>query len=148
MISLPHPYREDFARQWLHEAQREAAAGTAFRFAVTPNRGTEFLGAAELRALDREHQQAELSFWIAVPLWGCGYATEAGRRLLEFAFSDLRINRVYAHHMRRNPASGRVLGKLGMTREGLLRERVKKWGRFEDVVLMALLYRDWAHANG
>ncbi len=45
--------------------------------------------------------------------------------------------------MVRNPASGRVLEKVGMKREGLLRQRVRKWGVFEDVVLMAILQSDW-----
>jgi RimJ/RimL family protein N-acetyltransferase len=44
--------------------------------------------------------------------------------------------------MVRNPAAGRVLAKLGFRHEGLLRERVRKWGIYEDVLLMALLRRD------
>jgi ribosomal-protein-alanine N-acetyltransferase len=46
--------------------------------------------------------------------------------------------------MVRNPASGRVLAKIGMKQEGLLRQRVRKWGVFEDVVLMAVLRAEWA----
>ena len=46
--------------------------------------------------------------------------------------------------MVRNPASGRVLEKIGMKREGLLRQRVRKWGVFEDVVLLAILREEWA----
>jgi len=45
--------------------------------------------------------------------------------------------------MVRNPASGRVLQKIGMKREGLLRQRVRKWGVFEDVVLLSILHDDW-----
>jgi ribosomal-protein-alanine N-acetyltransferase len=57
---------------------------------------------------------------------------------------QLGLNRIYAHHMVRNPASGRVLAKVGMKPEGLLRQRVRKWGVFEDVVLLALLREEWA----
>ena len=49
--------------------------------------------------------------------------------------------------MVRNPASGRVLEKSGMQREGLLRQRVRKWGRFEDVVILAILRKDWENAQ-
>ena len=63
---------------------------------------------------------------------------------MRFAFESLGLNRVYAHHMVRNPASGRVLAKLGMQREGLLRQRVRKNDAFEDVVLCALVREDWA----
>jgi RimJ/RimL family protein N-acetyltransferase len=95
-----------------------------------------------LRSIDREHEEAELSFWIGRPFWGRGYATEAAGAAVDRAFDALGINRIVAHHMVRNPASGRVLAQLGFRQEGLLRERVKKWGIYEDVVLMALLRRD------
>jgi [ribosomal protein S5]-alanine N-acetyltransferase len=49
--------------------------------------------------------------------------------------------------MVRNPASGRVLTRLGMKPEGLLRQRVRKWGVFEDVVLMAVLRSEWVEAS-
>ena len=89
-----------------------------------------------------------MGFWIGVQSWGKGYATEAAGRVIRYAFEELRLNRVYAHHMLRNPASGRVLEKVGMKREGLLRQRVRKWGVFEDVVLLALLRQDWAMTTG
>jgi [ribosomal protein S5]-alanine N-acetyltransferase len=53
---------------------------------------------------------------------------------------ELKLNRVYAHHMLRNPASVRVLEEIRMKREGAFREQVLKWGIFEDVVLMAILH--------
>jgi RimJ/RimL family protein N-acetyltransferase len=48
--------------------------------------------------------------------------------------------------MVRNPASGRVLTKVGMNQEGLLRQRVRKWGVFEDVVPLAMLREEWPQA--
>ncbi|NET34427.1 MAG: GNAT family N-acetyltransferase [Cyanothece sp. SIO1E1] len=51
-----------------------------------------------------------------------------GHCLIHYNFEQLGLNRIYAHHMVRNPASGRVLQKLGMVREGIMRQRVRKWG--------------------
>jgi RimJ/RimL family protein N-acetyltransferase len=102
----------------------------------------------ELRAVDREHALAELSFWLAVDAWGRGYMSEAIGAVLRLAFRDLGLNRVYAYRMVRNPASGRVLARHGFRAEGILRERVRKWGVFEDVVLHALLRTDWLDRNG
>jgi hypothetical protein len=79
-----------------------------------------------LRNIDTEHSQAEMGFWIGVDYWGQGFATEAGQAVIRFGFERLNLNRVHAHHMVRNPASGRVLEKLGMKREGALRQRVRK----------------------
>jgi RimJ/RimL family protein N-acetyltransferase len=53
------------------------------------------------------------------------------------------LNRVYAHHMLRNPSSGRVLEKAGFQHEGILRQRVRKWGVYEDVAILAILKADW-----
>lgn len=139
-ISVPHPFTSQAAREWLEQGQRALAEGRTIRFAV--ERG-ELIGSAELRAIDREHNQAELSFWIGRPYWGNGYATEAAQAMLEIAFRELKLNRVHAHHMVRNPSSGRVLEKLGLVQEGLLRQCVCKWGQYEDVVLRAILRTDY-----
>src|SRR5262249_53345409 len=96
-----------------------------------------------LRDIDTEHCQAEMGFWVGVEFWGKAYATEASAATLRFGFEQLNLNRIHAHHMVRNPASGRVLEKIGMKREGLLRQRVRKWGVFEDVVSLAILQEDW-----
>ncbi|HEY5909246.1 MAG TPA: GNAT family protein [Verrucomicrobiae bacterium] len=79
--------------------------------------------------------------------WGKGYAVEASSAVLRFGFEELQLDRIYAHHMVRNPASGQVLAKIGMRKEGLLRQPVRKWGRFEDVVLLSMLREDWVKAN-
>ena len=65
------------------------------------------------------------------------------RVLFDFAFGPLGLNRVQASHLPRNPASGRVMQKAGMQREGLHREQYLKGGRFEDVVHYAMLRGDW-----
>jgi RimJ/RimL family protein N-acetyltransferase len=137
-ISIPHPYPAELAVDWIAKHAQEPHRSHAVTLAVTePASG--LIGCVELRDIDAEHAQAELGFWIGKPFWGFGYATEASAALLSFAYESLDLNRVYAHHVVRNPASGRVLLKLGMCNEGLLRQRVRKWGRFEDVMAYAAL---------
>lgn len=143
-ISVPHPIDTGVARDWLATLAQAEALGSAEHFAVREAPGGPLVGMVSLRAIDREHEEAELSFWIGHPFWGRGYATEAAGAAVDRAFDTLGINRIVAHHMVRNPASGRVLARLGFRQEGLLRERVKKWGVYEDVVLMALLRRERA----
>lgn len=69
---------------------------------------------------------------------------EVVQAVVRYGLETLGLNRLYACHMLRNPASGRVLEKNGFRQEGLLRQRVKKWGQFEDVLLWAILKQDWA----
>ena len=145
-ISVPHPYPVAAAAEWIARAGLEWTAGTGAIFAMELAGDATLVGSMGLREIDRVHQQAELGFYVGVPWWGRGYAVAGVRVLLPFAFGVLGLNRVYAHHMVRNPASGRVLEKTGFRREGLLRQRIRKWGVYEDVVLLALLRTDWESA--
>jgi RimJ/RimL family protein N-acetyltransferase len=143
MISLPHPYPAGEAARYLARQQAERERGLSVTYALERKADAGFTGLIELRAIEREHSQAELSFWLAVEAWGRGYMTEAVAAVVAYAFEGLGLNRLYAFHMVRNPGSGRVLEKNGFQREGLLRQRVRKWGRFEDVALWAILREDW-----
>jgi RimJ/RimL family protein N-acetyltransferase len=143
MISIPHPYPDGEAARSIARYAGELREGRAAHCAITLRQRGQIIGAIELRDIDPEHSQAELSLWIAPPWWNQGYATEAVGAMLQFGFEQVGVNRIYAHHMTRNPASGRVLAKTGFRREGLLRQRVRKWDVFEDVVALAILRQDW-----
>jgi ribosomal-protein-alanine N-acetyltransferase len=141
-LSIPHPYELDHALAWIGQQRREAVRGRATNFAVRLLQPGSLIGSVGLRDIDPEHLQAELGFWIGREWWGKGYAREAASAVIQFGFDSLGLNRIYAHHMARNPAAGRVLLGAGMQREGLLRQRVRKWGVYEDVVLYAIVRED------
>lgn len=143
LISLPHPYPEGEAARYISRQAATYEAGEAVTFVVERKLEPGLGGIIEMRAIELEHSQAELSFWLAVGLWGQGYMSEALRPLLRFGFEDLGLNRLYAYHMTKNPGSGKVLQKNGFVQEGLLRQRVRKAGVFEDVKLWAILHADW-----
>ena len=139
MISIPHPYPADEAERYVARQQAERDAGRAVTFTIERKATQRFCGLIELRAIDREHSIGELSFWLAVEAWGQGYMSEAVQAVVRYGFEGLGLNRLYAYHMLRNPACGRVLENNGFKQEGLLRQRVRKWGQFEDVALWAIL---------
>lgn len=142
MISIPHPYPDGEAERYVSSRLAERKAGRSASFVIERQSERAFCGAIAIREIEQEHSQAELSFWLAVEAWGQGYMSEALKPLLRFGFKDLALNRLYAYHMVRNPASGKVLHKNGFVQEGILRQRVRKWGVFEDVKLWAILQRD------
>ena len=141
-VAIPHPYEMDHALAWIGNQRKESARGRAVNFALRFSPGSSIIGCAGLRDIDAEHLQAELGFWIGKEWWGQGYAREAAAAVVHFGFEQLGLNRICAHHMLRNPAAGRVLEHIGMQREGILRQRVRKWGIYEDVVLYAVLRDD------
>jgi RimJ/RimL family protein N-acetyltransferase len=142
-VAIPHPYELDHALAWIGQQRREAVRGRATNFAIRLLPDARLIGSVGLRDIDREHLQAELGFWIGREWWGQGYAREAAVAVIRFGLESLGLNRIYAHHMARNPAAGRVLLASGMQREGFLRQRVRKWGVYEDVVLYAVIRDDW-----
>ena len=85
---------------------------------------------------------AEAGYSFAREHWNRGYATEALRAVIASVFSSLSLNRLEAQHDIRNPASGRVMEKSGMKKEGILRQRIRNKGEFADVVLYSILRSD------
>ena len=139
MISIAHPFATEDAERYVRSRVAAMQLRRSAAFMLRTHASAAFVGFAELRDIDREHSLAAPSFWLAVEFRGRGFMAEALAAVLRYAFLDLGLNRVYAYHMVRNPTSGRVLSRLGFQVEGLLRQRVRKWGLFEDVVLQALL---------
>ena len=146
-LNVPHPYPPGAAAAWIAGHALAWEAGTGAAFAITERAGGALVGAIGL-AIAPEHARAELGYWVAVSHWGLGYCTEAARAVLAFAFGPLALHRVQARHFLRNPASGRVMRKLGMRHEGVHREAMRKWGRFEDLAQYAILADEWGTDGG
>ncbi|MBD3885916.1 GNAT family N-acetyltransferase [Phormidium tenue FACHB-886] len=142
-ISIPHPYPDGEAERYITRQLDAAEAGYSVTFGLECKSLEGICGILEIREIEQEHAQAELSFWVAAELWGQGYMSEALKPVIAFGFKYLSLNRLYAYHMLRNPGSGKVLQKNGFVQEGVLRQRVRKWGVFEDVALWAILQQDW-----
>ena len=136
--NIPHPYEDGVAEQWIGTHQEAFEQGRAAHWAIVLRDRGLLIGAIGL-SIQREHARAEMGYWIGRPYWGRGYCTEAARAVLRYGFTVLGLNRIYAAHMRSNPASGRVMQKIGMRYEGRLRQHVLKWGVFEDLEVYSIL---------
>jgi [ribosomal protein S5]-alanine N-acetyltransferase len=141
--SIPHPYSLAQVQEWLTKIIGYRSDGKAAVFGVVLENTGQLIGAVGLANIEVDHRCAETGFWLGTDWWGQGYATEAAGAVLRYGFEALGLNRIYASHMTKNPASGRVLVKIGMRREGLLRQAICKWDNFEDVVLYAIIRQDW-----
>jgi [ribosomal protein S5]-alanine N-acetyltransferase len=143
---IPHPYPEGEAERWISTHRAAFETGEAVHFAVVTREGGELVGGVTL-VISEGDDRAHPTYWIGVPYWGRGYATEAAREVVRYAFEDLDLHLVHAAHFGSNPASGRVMQKVGMSYEGTLREHHKKWGVYEDRVEYGLLAGDWRAIN-
>lgn len=140
--NIPHPYPDGAAEAWIGTHAAKWAAREELILALTQRTTGELLGSIGL-IIGEAGQAAELGYWIGVPHWSRGYATEAVRSVLGYGFSRLELNRIQAHHMVHNPASGRVMEKAGMRREGFGPQAMNKNGRLVDVVFYGALRADW-----
>jgi [ribosomal protein S5]-alanine N-acetyltransferase len=137
--SIPHPYEDGMAEAWIGTHQDAFQRGETINFAVTTRTGGVLVGAISLMGINSSQHQAEAGYWIGKPYWNKGYCTEALQELIHYAFTKLDLNRVQARHMTRNPASGRVMQKAGMQFEGILRQSIYRWGKFEDAAMYSIL---------
>lgn len=110
LARVPHPYGLEEARFFLNEV-----VPAEWVWAVTRRPTGELLGMAGLTPTDHA---TELGYWFGRPHWGAGFATEAARAVLAHGFHALGLICVAAGHFEDNPASGRVLAKLGFTESG------------------------------
>lgn len=142
-LLIPHPYPDGLAEQWIQSQKSDYEEGTAYVFAIVMKENLKLIGAISLSGINHHHQHAELGYWVGVPYWGNGYCTEAVNVILKFGFESLNLNRIFAYFFINNPASGKVLQKVGMTREGQHRQHIKKYGKFVDIECYGLLRCEW-----
>jgi len=141
-LLVPHPYTKADAVGWISSHAQAFESGKGVDWAIARASDSQIVGAIGA-VFSPNHDRAEFGYWIGVHQWGKGYATEAGRCLVEYCFTDRAQIRVAAHHFARNPASGRVLQKIGLKQEGIFPKHVKKWGEYQDCVMYGLLKEDW-----
>lgn len=137
-MNIPHPYPLGSAAGFIQSRHEAAMHGDGYSFAVTLTEGGTFLGIVGLN-IDKRNNKADLGYWIGRAYWGQGYCTEAAARVVQYAFEQLKLNKVFAAALTRNPASSRVMEKIGMKFEGILREHLCKEGQYEDVKCYGLL---------
>jgi len=136
------------AERFLSTCRQLAEDGTGTRLAVDRADGGGFIGWCTLTRYNSDYRSASLGYCFAEAAWGHGYATEAARGLLRWAFETLDLNRVQAEADTRNVASARVLEKLGFVHEGTLREDCVVNGDVSDSWVFGLLRREWQPSTG
>jgi RimJ/RimL family protein N-acetyltransferase len=135
---IPHPYTADDAKEWISAVISQSATSYVITIAdeVIGACGLDLPSRLPSLALSRKRGRergekgegsvgAEIGYWIGVPFWGCGYATEASQGLIDHAFCNLGYEVLTASARVSNPASRRVLEKCGFewTGVGLCRIR-------------------------
>lgn len=138
-LGIPQPFHLADAEKMIHRFQ-QMAEKNHFTWGIVSHKTNDLLGVITL-ILTLAHHHAEIGFWLGKAYWNQGYATEAGQYVIDYGFVQYELNKIFAKSLTDNEASTRVLEKLGMKPEGLLRQHV--WHplrqQFKDVVMYGIL---------
>ena len=126
-FSIPEKYTESKALKWIKSHQDKWLNCEEIIYGITTHDSNQIMGAVSL--FDLQDNKAELGYWIGVPYWNNGYATEAAETLIANAFTLFGLTYIHARYVKSNPASGAVLKKLGMSliNEDKAKDRYGNW---------------------
>ena len=132
---FPHPYSHADAEEWIRTASAETPV-TKFAIVVA---GSAVGGIGFELGADVFRRSAEIGYWLGEDFWGRGIATETVRAMTDYGFRRFDVCRIHAMVFEWNPASMRVLEKVGYTCEGRRRMSVTKDGRTIDSLVYAVV---------
>jgi RimJ/RimL family protein N-acetyltransferase len=141
-LAIPHPYPDGAAEEWISQHQEWFQKGMSVDWAIEHRDSKQLVGCMSLW-INRTHKRAETGYWIGEEFWGKGYCTEASHAAVQYAFEVLKLNKITSRHMAENPASGKVMLKAGMEKEGYFKQDFFKNGYFSDTVVYGLLRENW-----
>lgn len=133
--NIPYPYHIENAEFWLKISREAFDKKKGFTFAIR-DKEEKIIGAIGLH--DEGSDKAELGYWMAKPFWSKGYVTEAAEAIIDFGFKELGFNKIYATYFPHNPASGRIMQKVGMKQEAILKQHLKKDGKYYDIPMYSI----------
>ena len=137
-LDVPQPYTRRSAEE---DVARAILADAASPMWAIVHEGRVCGG---ITLIDRGAATAELGYSLARPLWGQGIVTEAAAAVVAYGFDTLGLVRIYASTDVRNTPSWRVMEKLGMQREGVLRRHRLIHGELVDEVFYGILREEWS----
>ena len=138
------------ARAYVRYMLRRYRAGEPASWGIEEKETGRVVGTIGYMWYQRDNNACEVGYSLARRRWNRGYMTEALAEVLRFSFEELGVHRVEAQHEVENAASGAVMRKCGMRKEGTLRGRLYNKGRYVDVDLYAMLREDsarWARTE-
>ncbi len=141
-LNIPFPYSEKDAIYWINLSNQGFQNGTSVIFGIRLKKDKKFVGGIGL-GIDKKHHRAEMGFWVAEKFWGKGIATEASALMIKYGFNKLKLNKITSSHFRSNPASGKVMLKNGMTKEGELNEHILKNSKFHDLIVYGITRKEF-----
>ena len=146
---IPHPYPDGAAEAWIADLPRRWQSGQEAVWAVchpveegSDQAAAELVGSVGLVVTPGD-RRAELGYWIGEPFWGRRLGSAAAAAAVQYGFGSLGLRKICASVLPSNDASARICVRLGMRREGRLRQHLERWGEVQDLDVYGLLRDEW-----
>ena len=136
------------ARSYLRFMLRKYRLGEPASWGIELKATGRIVGTIGFMWVQTDNCSAEVGYSLSRDYWNNGIMTEALREVIRYGFLGLRLNRIEAQHETGNPASGAVMRKCGMAKEGTLRQRLFNKGKYVDVDMYSILRGDFDQING
>ena len=142
-LGIAFPYTLEDAKNFIEYTNDAMSDQKSYELAITLKENADkVVGCISLMGIKRPSNKAELAYWVAKKYWNHGIATEAARAIIEYGFNTLNLNSIFARFLDNNPASGKVMQKIGMKYVGKMREHEYKSGQYYDVFYYEILKSD------
>lgn len=141
-MNIPSPYPKGSAIDFITTSLEAEKAGKLKIAAIILKDTKELIGLININ-INAGFNRGELGYWIGRPYWGNGYGTEAAKRMLEIGFKEWKLNRIYAQAFTTNPGSYRIMEKIGLRHEGVLKEHLRRFDRYHDVTVYGITMKDF-----
>ena len=138
-LNIPYPYPKNGGVKFIAKARSLKRRNKAIVYAITQKDSDNIVGVISFQDFNWPDKCAELGYWLGKPFWGKGLMTDATQLMLDLGFRVLKLHKIKAGVFADNPASIKVLMKNGLKREGVLRHRRMRFGKWRDTVLLAIL---------
>jgi RimJ/RimL family protein N-acetyltransferase len=130
LVRVPFPYRVEHAAVWIERSIQERVAGVGWPYLIMRRNDNVLMGCMDI-SIEGDPRAGTLGYWLGEAFWGRGYATEAAKAVIGFAFDILKLSEVNASALPENARSMRVLEKAGMTPIGRQVEDTAERGRVD-----------------
>lgn len=142
-LNIPHPYPKKGAIQFIRKTRYKSKKRKEYVFGIILKEENRLIGMVGLHRIDWKNKNSELGYWIGKNYWNKGLVTEAVSLILDFAFSQLKLHKVYAKLFEKNIGSRRVLEKSGFKLEGSFKEQRFKHNAWQNELEHGILAKEY-----
>lgn len=133
---------KNMIQQWVNNYQHDST----YYWGMYRKDG-EMIGSIGITITSEYDRQGSLGYKIGSRFWNQGYSSEAARAVIDYMFRNTDMERIDAFSSVENPASRKVMEKVGMKQEGLLRHYYKTRDGFHDCTMYGIIRNDWEQAK-